>query len=89
MSTGRGSMSVEKFFQRESSTFQFASEALFAVLIVVSGSVYFRFVVRFCMVCGAHECWFGCALAMLPERCGKRNFKRRRRYAPYIFFYRG
>jgi len=38
--------------------------ALFAVLIGVSGSVYFRFVVRFCMVCGAHGCCYGCASTM-------------------------
>jgi hypothetical protein len=46
-------MRAEKFFCGESSTFQFAFWALLPVLYGVSCSVYFRFVVRFCMVCGA------------------------------------
>ncbi len=52
-------LGAEKNFQRESSTFQFTFLALFSVLIGVSGSVYFRFVVRFCIVCGAfqHSLW--------------------------------
>jgi hypothetical protein len=49
------STSLEKNFQSESSTFQFVSVALFGFLIGVSWAVYFRFVVRFCMVCGAFQ----------------------------------
>jgi hypothetical protein len=54
-------MRAEKFFCGESSTFQFAFWALLPVLYGVSCSVYFRFVVRFCMVCGAfqHALWCG------------------------------
>jgi len=43
-------MSLEEFFCGESSTFLVATGALFMVLVGVSGSVYFRFVVRFNMV---------------------------------------
>ena len=55
----RVSMSAEIIFQSESSTFQFVAEPLFAVLIDVSGAVYFHFVVPFCIVCGAfqHGLW--------------------------------
>lgn len=53
----RVSMSLEKIFRDESQTFLFGFRVLFAVLIGVSGSVYFRFVVRLCMVFGAFQCW--------------------------------
>jgi hypothetical protein len=39
--------------------------ALFAVLIGASDSVYFRFVVRFCMVCGALQHGYAWLLSML------------------------
>jgi hypothetical protein len=55
------SMGAEKFFCRESEGFLFASCGLLLVLYIVSGSVYFHFVVRFCIVCGAiqHTLWCG------------------------------
>jgi len=65
MAVGMVSMGLEKFFCGESSTFQFAFLALFGFLDGVSGSVYFHFVVPFCMVCGAVQHGLWCALPML------------------------
>ena len=47
-----------KNFQSESAAFPFGFWGLFVVLVGVSGAVYFRFVVRFCIVCGAVLCCF-------------------------------
>ena len=43
-------MSLEIFFQREGSAFLFATESLFAVLIIVSGAVCSCFMVTFYVV---------------------------------------
>jgi len=51
------------------------------VLIGVSGSVCLCFLVRFCIVCGALQCCYGCASTMLPELCREGSFKRRRQGA--------
>jgi len=53
----------------------------------VLGSVYFHFVVRFNIVCGALSCWHGDVCACCGESCGKGNFKRRRGQSLSAFFY--
>jgi hypothetical protein len=49
-------MSLENFFQRESSTFPFVVWALFVVLYGVSGSVCSCFMVTFYVVKRHHQC---------------------------------
>jgi hypothetical protein len=50
-------MTLEEIFLRWSLAFQFVVWAQFSFLNGISGAVYFHFVVRFCMVCGALSCW--------------------------------
>jgi hypothetical protein len=54
---GRVSMSLEKIFCGESSTFLFGLWGLLLFLYGVSGAVDSCFVVRFNMACGALQCW--------------------------------
>lgn len=58
------------------------------VLIGVLRAVYFHFVVRFCMVCGALSCCYGCASTMF-DGCVQRDFWGRRGLFPLVFFYHG
>jgi hypothetical protein len=49
-------MGLGKNFQSVSVGFLFVFVGLFWFLVGVFGAVYFRFVVRFCMVCGVVQC---------------------------------
>jgi len=63
-------MSAEKFFWGESSAFLFVFVGLFGFLYGVSGAVWWCFVVRICMVCGAvlHGLWCASMLSSVTFR---------------------
>ncbi len=71
-------MSTEKNSVSESNVFVFVLWVLFLFRNVISAYVGSCFVVRFCMVCGALQCWFECGSGDVEWlRLGKTVWKKK------------
>jgi len=83
-------MSLEKFFQRESSAFLFATVVLFGVGLVFLGLFSFAlwcgsatFVVRFSMVCGVVSRWSPLCLGYVDRAVREKKFQEKKVPIPF------